>query len=258
MVIMMIGDVVGRRSVEFLASHLWNIRKLHGIDLVVANGENASIGNGLLPADAQDLFAAGVDVITSGNHIWNRRQLYEMLDDSECLLRPHNYPPQNPGRGYCHVRTPKGTVMVINLQGTVYMESLENPFETAQRLLEEKRGDANVVLVDFHAEATSEKRALAEYLDGRITALVGTHTHVATADERVLSGGTAFLTDLGMTGPRDSVLGVDKKAVIKKFLDRTPVRFEQADGPIQMDAAIITADEKTGLASAIERFHILK
>ena len=253
--ILCIGDIVGSAGTEFVERRLWGVRKLFGADFVIANGENASIGNGLLPGDVQRLFDAGVDVLTGGNHTWNRRELHTMLDDCETLLRPHNYP-EAPGSGHVICKTPFGEVEVINLIGLTFMNPLPCPFRTADALLERDAGVTRIRIVDFHAEATSEKRALACYLDGRVTAVVGTHTHVQTADEQILPGGTAFLTDLGMTGPLDSILGVGKQEVLKKFLTGLPVRFQPGAGEVELCGALVEADPATGAALSIERVQL--
>lgn len=256
MKILCIGDVVGSSGTDFITNRLWGIRKLTGADFVVCNGENASPGNGLLPADAQKLFDGGVDVITTGNHVWNRRELYGMLEDNVRLLRPHNYPPEAPGTGIARVKTPYGVVEVVSLMGLVYMASLACPFHMADAILARDKGAVKIRIIDFHAEATSEKKALACYVDGRATAVVGTHTHVQTADEQVLPGGTAFITDLGMTGPTDSILGVGKAEVIEKFLVGLPVRFKPGEGEVVLCGALIEADPETGKAISIERICI--
>ncbi|NLT58122.1 MAG: YmdB family metallophosphoesterase [Clostridiales bacterium] len=248
--ILCIGDIVGPAGTAFVERRLWGIRKLLGADFVIANGENASAGNGLLPADARRLLDSGVDVITGGNHIWRRREIYALLEEESALLRPHNYP-EAPGTGQGIYATAQGRIEVVSLIGQTYMDPIGCPFRTADRLLAAE--GSRLCVVDFHAEATSEKRALAEYLDGRVTAVVGTHTHVQTADEQILKGGTAFITDLGMTGPTDSVLGVASEEVIERFLTGLPVRFRPGEGPVALCGALIEADPETGRACSIER-----
>ena len=252
--ILCIGDIVGKAGTEYIEQRLWGIRKLVGADFVIANGENASPGNGLLPADAKRLHTAGVDVLTSGNHIWNRKEVYPLLDGADNLLRPHNYPTA-PGSGVGVYKTPYGRVEVINLIGLTYLSPLPCPFRTADALLSQTDGAA-VRIVDFHAEATSEKRAMGFYLDGRVTAVVGTHTHVQTADEQILPGGTAYITDLGMTGPVDSVIGVGKEEVLHYFLTGLPVRFQPGAGEVLLCGVLIEADMATGRALSIERIQI--
>lgn len=249
--ILAIGDVVGPCGRSLLERKLWNIRKTMGIDMVVANGENASSGNGLLPGDADALFLSGVDVITSGNHIWNRREIYAYLDEKPHVIRPANYPERSPGAGYCLFDTGAARVLVINLLGNVFIGALDDPFDTADAILA-KGIEADVILVDIHAEATSEKKALACYLDGRVSAVFGTHTHVQTNDAQILAGGTGYLTDLGMTGATDSILGVKKEIVIEKFRSRLPVRFQQAEGEAEIQGLLLDVNEKTGTCRSAE------
>ena len=253
MKILFLGDVVGAAGCTFLEQRLWGVRKLLGADFVVANGENASVGNGLLPADAKRLKNAGVDVITTGNHVFNRWELRALLDEDSALLRPHHYP-QAPGVGYGVYATPFGRVAVINLIGRSFLASVDCPFRTADRLLE-KDPDVAIRVVDFHAETTSEKLALCAYLDGRVTAVVGTHTHVQTADEAVSDAGTATITDLGMTGPVDSILGMGKDEVIERFLTGIPVRLQPGKGEVELCGALVDVDER-GRAHAIERIRL--
>ena len=253
MKILFLGDVVGAAGCAFLEQRLWGVRKLLGADFVVANGENASVGNGLLPGDAKRLKNAGVDVITTGNHVFNRWELRSLLDEDEALLRPHNYP-QAPGTGWGVYATPFGRVAVINLIGRTFLANVDCPFRTADRLLE-KTADVAVRVVDFHAEATSEKLALCAYLDGRVTAVVGTHTHVQTADEAVSPVGTATITDLGMTGPVDSILGMGKQQVLERFLTGIPVRLQPGSGEFELCGALVETDER-GRAQSIERIRL--
>ena len=254
--ILALGDVVGGIGCRFLRKHLPTLKKMKGIDLVIANGENSSDGNGLTPTSAQYLFDSGVDVVTSGNHSFRRKESYEFYDSCPYLLRPANYPPAAPGKGLCIVDMGRIQVGVINLMGIVYMESMESPFDAADRLLAQETLP-KITLVDFHAEATGEKRALAEYLDGRVSAVFGTHTHVQTADECVLEKGTGFLSDLGMTGPIHSVLGVKSELVIQKLRTKMPVRFDFAEGDCHICGAIFSIDEKTGKTMSVERVQIL-
>lgn len=254
--ILCIGDVVGSIGCEFLRAHLPALKKLKNIDLVIANGENSADGNGLTPASAQYLLDSGVDVITTGNHSFRRRESYELYDSCECLIRPANFPAGGaPGRGMCIADLGRFRVAVINLMGTVYLESLRCPFETLDELL--KTPDLpKLCIVDFHAEATGEKRAFGFHADGRVTAVFGTHTHVQTADECILPHGTGYLTDAGMTGTIDSVLGVKPEIIIKKLTTKMPARFDLAKGPCRMDCVLFTADEKTGLCTAVERLRL--
>ncbi len=258
MKILCIGDVVGSLGTEFISKRLWGIRQLLGVDFCIVNGENASPGNGLLPNDAKTILASGADVITTGNHVWNRRELRDMLDDNPLVLRPHNYPSDVPGSGVARVKTPFGIVEVVSLMGLVYMNGgpLACPFKTAKEITAKDKGDVLIRIIDFHAEATSEKKALACYLDGMVTAVVGTHTHVQTADQQILEGGTAFMSDLGMTGPCDSIIGVGKEEVIEKFLYGLPVRFKSGKGDVTLCGALIEVDQNTGKATSIERVEI--
>jgi metallophosphoesterase (TIGR00282 family) len=252
--ILAIGDVVGSIGCRFLRRHLPALKKMKQIDLVIANGENSADGNGLTPVSAQFLFDSGVDVVTTGNHSFRRKESYECYDSCETLLRPANYPSAAPGRGVCVVDMGRVQVGVINLMGVVYMENMDPPFDTADRILSGPL--PKITLVDFHAEATGEKRSLAYYLDGRVSAVFGTHTHVQTADDCILQNGTGYLSDLGMTGPVHSVLGVKPELVIQKMRTRMPVRFDLADGECEMDCALFQVDEKTGRTLSIERLQL--
>lgn len=253
--ILAIGDVVGSIGCRFLRSHLPSIKKMKAIDLVIVNGENSADGNGLTPVSVQYLLDSGADVVTSGNHSFRRRESYSLYDSCETLLRPANFPSAAPGRGFCVVDMGRIQVGVINLIGVVYMESMESPFECADRIL--AQGVPKITLVDFHAEATGEKRSLGWYLDGRVSAVFGTHTHVQTADEGILPKGTGYLTDLGMTGPVNSVLGVKPEIIIQKTLTKMPARFDLADGDCCICGAIFTIDEATGKTTNVERLRIL-
>lgn len=252
--ILAVGDIVGRPGRRAMASLLPGLRRDLELDFVVANGENAAGGIGITPVVAQELLSLGVDLLTMGNHTWGKRESYEYLDAEPRIVRPANYPEGAPGRGWTVVRSRTGVpVGVINLGGRVYADAhLDCPFRAAARILEEMGDEARVVLVDFHGEATSEKVALGHYLDGRVSAVFGTHTHVLTADAKVLPGGTAYLTDLGMTGPADSVIGIRKDIVIEKFLTQMPVRFEVASGPVELCAAVFDIDQDTGRARSAE------
>ncbi len=253
--ILALGDVVGSIGCRFLRKHLHAIKELKGIDLVIANGENSADGNGLTPTSARYLFDSGVDVVTSGNHSFRRRESYEMYDSCPALLRPANFPSAAPGKGFEVIDLGRIQIGVLNLIGVVYMESMESPFDTADRIL--SAGVPKITLVDFHAEATGEKRSLAYYLDGRVSAVFGTHTHVQTADEMILPGGTGYLSDLGMTGPIQSVLGVKPELVIRKMRTKMPVRFDLASGDCHLDGAVFSIDEKSGKTTSIERIQVL-
>jgi len=252
--LLFVGDVVGRPGRQALERRLDRLIDRHHVDLVIANGENAAAGFGLTLDIARELLDAGVDVITSGNHIWDKREIYSYLDSQPRLLRPANYPSASPGRGSGIYATNAGLkVGVINLEGRIFMNPLECPFRTADRLVTELRRETKVILVDIHAEATSEKMALGHYLDGRVSAVIGTHTHVQTADEQILPGGTAYLTDAGMTGARDSVIGICKEIAIEKFITQLPIRFDVAKKSPMLNGVLIDISEDSGQAIAIER-----
>jgi 2',3'-cyclic-nucleotide 2'-phosphodiesterase len=257
--ILFIGDIFGRPGRNIVKDRLPGIVRDRHIDLIIANGENAAAGFGITPALAEELFDLNVDVITTGNHVWDKREIvdyFQTVDGNghgpaRRVLRPANFPADMPGRGLYQGFKGKVPYAVINLQGRVFMASNDDPFRTVDLLL--KRVESAVIIVDMHAEATSEKISLGWYLDGRVTAVIGTHTHVPTADERVLPKGTAYVTDVGMTGPYDGVIGVKKELVVGKFLNGMPVRFEPATGDARLCAVVIDCDEKTGKARSIER-----
>jgi len=250
--ILFIGDIFASPGRRIVAACLGRLISDEKVDLVIANVENAAGGFGITPPLAQELFSLGVDVMTSGNHIWDKREIYDYLDNEPRLLRPANYGNGVPGAGLCTGKARNGApYAVLCLQGRVHMPAIECPFRTADALLAGLPQETRIRFVDFHAEATSEKTAMGWYLDGRVTAVVGTHTHVPTADARVLPGGTAYQTDCGMTGPYDSVIGVDKKTILHRFLTQLPARFEAATGMVELHATVIEADEDTGLARSI-------
>ena len=251
--ILAIGDIIGKPGRNAVKEILPGLCDEHNIDLVVGNGENAAGGLGLTPGTAEDLFDSGVDVITSGNHIWTHNDIIPYLNGELAILRPLNYPPINPGRGYLV----KSNVLIVNLVGRVFMGHVDCPFRAMDQLLVEFEHKSIPIIVDFHAEATSEKVALGRYLDGRVSAVVGTHTHVGTADARILPGGTAYVTDIGMVGPRDSVIGDDPDAVIKRFLTQIPGRLSVGKGEVSFDAILVELDEKTGKALDIQRIQKL-
>jgi metallophosphoesterase (TIGR00282 family) len=258
--VLMIGDVIGKPGRQVLERHLHDLRTTRGIDFVTANGENLAGGMGLTPGTAEILFESGVDVITSGNHIWDKREIYPYLDQTERVLRPLNYGTHDvPGRGWGTYEALDGSELaVINLQGRTFMQPIDNPFTEADRLIDEASEALPAIrLVDFHCEITSEKNALGLYLDGRVSAVVGTHTHTVTADERILPRGTAYQSDLGMTGPLWSVIGFDPKTVLPRFVNALPTRFEVGDGPVVLNAAQIDIDPRSGQAIQIERLQQL-
>jgi 2',3'-cyclic-nucleotide 2'-phosphodiesterase len=255
--ILFIGDVVGRPGRELVRRGLAALVEQHDIDLVIANVENAAAGFGITREVGDQLLAWGVDVMTSGNHIWDRKEAIPYIGAESRLLRPANFPAGVPGRGSCVTRTRRGhTVGVVNVMGRVFMANLDDPFTSVLSEIEALRARARVIFVDFHAEATSEKMAMAWHLDGRVTAVVGTHTHVQTADERILPKGTAYVTDVGMTGPHDSIIGVEIQAALGRFLNGMPARFETATANPRLHAVVVTAEEQTGLATDIERLSL--
>jgi metallophosphoesterase (TIGR00282 family) len=252
--LLMIGDVVGRNGRRAVKVNLEDLRREFDLDFVIANGENAAGGAGITRDTAQELFFSGVDVLTMGNHVWNVKDAFDYIARETRIVRPANYPPGTPGAGYNIFETRrKVKIGVINLAGRVFLQGMDCPFRKADEIIARIKKNTNIVVVDFHAEATSEKVAMGWYLAGRVSAVVGTHTHVQTADERILPGGTAYITDLGMTGPHDSVIGVKKETVIDKFISQMPQRFEVANGPYQFNAALVEIDEFTGEASSIVR-----
>jgi 2',3'-cyclic-nucleotide 2'-phosphodiesterase len=251
--ILFIGDIFGSPGRRIVADHLQDIVSTNSIDLTIANGENAAGGFGITPSIAEDLFGMGVDVLTSGNHIWDKREIFDYLARQPRLLRPGNYP-EAPGSGVYVHRTKSGVdCAVINLQGRVYMPDTDDPFRKADQILAALDPAVKVRFVDFHAEVTSEKMAMGWHLDGRVSAIVGTHTHIPTADTRVLPGGTAYQTDCGMTGPYQSVIGVDTDIILQRFRTSLPVRMEAAKGGAELHAVIVDVDEATGKARAIRR-----
>jgi metallophosphoesterase (TIGR00282 family) len=254
--ILFIGDIFGSPGRRIVADHLQDIVATNRIDLAIANAENSAGGFGITPALAEDLFALGLDVLTSGNHIWDKREIFDYVARQPRLLRPANYP-EAPGSGV-HIYRTKGGIdcAIINLQGRVYMPATDCPFRKADQILQDLDPAVKVKFVDFHAEVTSEKVALGWYLDGRVSAVVGTHTHIPTADTRILPGGTAYQTDCGMTGPYESVIGVQTEIVLQRFLTSLPVRMEAAKARPELHAVIVEVDETTGRARAIRRHAI--
>ncbi len=251
--ILVLGDVVSGIGCDFLRKKLPAFKKLKAIDFCIANGENSATGNGITPDSAEHLFTSGVDFITTGNHVFRRKEVYDYLDENEFLIRPYNLDSSVPGKGLALIDTGRYTLAVINLMGNMYSDCCDNAFRAADRALKEIGSRTNIILVDLHAEATSEKKAMGFYLDGKVSALFGTHTHVLTADERVLPGGTGYITDIGMCGVKDSVLGVDKDIVIGKFRTGMPVRFDSANGSCMINGCIFNIDEKTGKCISAER-----
>ena len=253
--ILLIGDVVGPAGMRALFLHLAQLKKRLRSDLVIANVENAAGGFGLTLAQADELAGYGIDVMTSGNHIWQQGEIWPRLKSDDRLLRPHNYPESVPGKGVCLCPAGGVTVGVLNLEGRVGMSNLRCPFRVAQAEVAKLRKVTPLVVVDVHAESLEEKEALALHLDGTVSAVVGTHTHVQTADQRILPGGTAYLTDLGMTGPRGSVIGMKADVVLRRSLTQMPLKMEVDEGPADICGALLTVDRTTGKAAAIELVH---
>jgi hypothetical protein len=253
----MLGDLVGKAGRDAAQTMLPTLQATYSPHLVVVNGENAAGGLGITPEIASDLLQGGVHVITLGNHTWNKRVIVDYLDEEPRLLRPANYPPGTPGRG-CGLFTASNGIKVgvANLLGRVFLEPLDDPFRTADGILTAFQEQTSVSFFDFHAEATSEKTAFGSYLDGRASAVVGTHTHVQTADERLLPHGTAYITDVGMVGPQDSIIGMNTEIIVKKFLTGVPHRHEVASGPVVLCGIIVDVDDQTGRAARIERIQI--
>jgi metallophosphoesterase (TIGR00282 family) len=254
--LLFIADIVGKPGRAAAEATLAALRSERQIDFVIANCENAAGGFGVTAEIAQGLFDLGIDVLTSGNHIWDKREVYEYLEKEARLLRPANYPPENPGRGVAIGRALGLSIAVVNLQGRVFMPSIDCPFRLmTRRLLKDLEGKVDLIFVDFHAEATAEKIAFGWYVDGRVAAVVGTHTHVQTADARILPGGTAYLTDAGMTGAVDGVIGVRKELAIERFLKQTPNRFEVATENVRCMGVLYEVDEDTRRVTRIEPFN---
>ncbi len=250
MIVLTIGDIIGGPGRRAVKDILPGLREQYGIDFVIANGENVAGGLGLTLKTADELFDAGVDVITSGNHIWAQKEIVPYLDSELPILRPLNYPPGVPGRGFLVFRN---RVVVVNLIGRTFIGNFDCPFRAMDKLLTELNPKPAIIIIDFHAEATSEKMALGRYLDGRVSALLGTHTHVGTIDAQLLPKGTAYVTDIGMTGPVNSVIGDDTETVLSRFLSMIPHRLAVGKGKVAFNAILVTLDEETGLATGIER-----
>lgn len=250
--LLFIGDVVGMGGCEFLMKKLPGYKRENGVDVCIANGENSAQGNGVTPSSCKMLYDSGVDFITLGNHSFKRPEIMDYLDEECAIIRPYNFPDGAPGNGVGIIDKGRFRVAVINLMGTVYLEALNNPFTEIDKALNEIDG-CKTVIVDFHAEATAEKRCLGFYLDGRVTAMLGTHTHIQTADEQILPNGTAYITDVGMTGPVQSVLGIEPELAIRKMKSHLPVRFSNAEGEYAMNACLLEIDEKSGKATSIKR-----
>ncbi len=253
--ILVVGDIVGKPGRAIIKTLLAKIQRENDISFTIANAENAANGRGLTKDIKDELLSLGIDVLTMGNHVWDNKSIFNFIDDEPRLIRPINYPGECPGQGW-HIYQAgfSKRIAVINASGRIYLPALDCPFLTVDEAVKELENQVDYIIVDFHAEATSEKLAFAHYLDGRVSAVLGTHTHVQTADERIFPGGTAYITDLGMTGPVDSILGMEKQPIIDKFLNARPARFEVAGGPAQMQGVILKFDEESNLAVQIDRF----
>jgi len=255
--LLFIGDIVGQPGRNAVKTLLPKLRKQHALDFIIANGENSAGGSGITPKTAEEIFSAGVDVITSGDHLWDQKEVMELLAGEKRFLRPLNYPPEIPGRGsgVFEVRSPADlTIGILNVQGRTFMQPpLDNPFLLAAEEVKKLRELTKIIFVDFHAEATSEKIAFARFLDGQVSAVIGTHTHVQTADEQIFPGGTAYLTDAGFTGPHEGVLGREIEPVVKKFLTGMPQRFEVAKDRVILHGAVVEINDATGRATKIQR-----
>jgi len=251
--IMLVGDVVGRAGRRAFRAITPRLRAERGIDVVIVNGENAAGGKGFTRKALDELYAGGADIVTSGNHVWDKKDVFAFIEEEPFLVRPANYPEGTPGKGYCIFPFKAANIAVLNLSGRSFMPALDCPFQKADEILAGIEGQADIIVLDFHAETTSEKLAMGHYLDGRADIVVGTHTHVQTADERILSGGTAYITDLGMVGSHDSILGVRKDIVIQKFRTGMPVRFEMAEGAAEYAAVIVDIAADGRCAPTIER-----
>jgi metallophosphoesterase (TIGR00282 family) len=257
MKILFVGDIVGKAGRQAIEGVLEKVVSSHKIEFTVANGENAAGGMGITPAIAIEILDQGVDVLTSGNHIWAKKEIVPFLDEELRILRPANYPPKVPGRGSNIFHSRSGQkVGVLNLEGRVFMKHLDCPFRVAEKEVELLRKETNIILVDFHAEATSEKMALGWFLDGKVSAVLGTHTHVQTSDERILDDGTAYISDVGMTGPMDSVIGIRKEIALERILTQIPWKFDVAKEAIELQGVVIDVDSKTGKSENIQRIKV--
>lgn len=255
--ILFIGDIVGKPGREAIQKLLERVISDYRVEFIIANGENAAGGMGITPAIAKEIFDHGIDILTSGNHIWAKKEIFPFLEEERRILRPANYPPQVPGRGVGLFSSRNGEkVGVVNLEGRVFMKHLDCPFRTGEKEVEGLRKETSIIVVDFHAEATSEKVAMGWFLDGRVTAVIGTHTHVQTSDEKILEGGTAYITDAGMTGPQDSVIGIRKQIALNRLLTQIPWKYDVATGVIELQGVVIKVDGVTGKSTGIQRIRV--
>lgn len=253
MKVLFIGDVVGNPGRKALKELINPLKKELNIDFCIANGENSAGGSGITYVVAQEIYKAGIDAITLGNHTWSKREITNFIDEDPRIVRPANYPPQLPGKGSTVIEGPAGKIGIVNVMGRVYMDNIDCPFRAVENEIEYLKSFVKVIIVDIHAEATSEKSAMAWYLDGRVSCVLGTHTHVQTSDERILPFGTGFITDVGMTGPYEGILGVDRNIIIEKFITGMPLKFEIARGSLQFNAVQLDIDEKNGKTLSINR-----
>jgi len=254
MKVLFLGDIVGKPGRKILAEKLGRLKEKEEIDVAIANAENAAGGSGLIPKIAEELFDVGLDILTSGDHIWKKRDIYDVLNTSNRVIRPLNYPEGSPGSGSTVVDIQGvGKIGVINLIGRVFMDAVDCPFKAVEKEVKKIREETSVIIVDIHAEATSEKVAMGWFLDGKVSAVIGTHTHIQTADEKILPNGTAYLTDCGMTGPYESVIGREVDSILRRFVTQLPTRFEVATGGVEIHGAVVDIDEKTGKAKSIKR-----
>ena len=254
MKILLLGDVVGRPGRKIVQQELSNLKNIYGPDLTIANCENASGGNGLTEKNAKEFFEWGIDIITMGNHVWDKREILNYIDNYPHLVRPANYPDPCPGKGYTIYEKNGIFVGVINLSGVIYLNNLNCPFSTIDKVIEEISDQCQIIIVDFHAEATSEKIAMGYYCDGKASLVYGTHTHVQTADKRILPQGTGYLTDIGMTGPYDGILGVDKNIIIGQLISKRPAKYEMAEGAVQINGVVVEINDSTGKCEKLENF----
>lgn len=257
MKILFIGDVVGSPGRDMVKEYLPKLKEKYHPTMTIINGENAAAGKGITEAIYRQFLEWGAQVITMGNHTWDKKEIFEFIDDAKYLIRPANFPENNPGKGIVYLNLNGTLVAVINIQGRTFLPAIDDPFQKIDQLIEEAKQKTNIIFVDFHGEATSEKQAFGWYVDGRVSAVVGTHTHTQTADERILPAGTAYITDVGMTGPYDGILGVERDAVLKRFLTSLPVRFEiTKTGRKQLNGVLITIDTNSGKTEKIQRILI--
>lgn len=254
--VLIIGDICGKPGRQAAMQYIPKLKAEHNIDFVIANGENAAGGVGITKKILHEIYHYGVDVVTTGNHIWDKREIFDFIEDEPYLVRPANYPPGAPGHGYCIFTLGEKKIGVVNLSGRSFMPNMDCPFRKIDEILLVLNPQCDFIILDFHAETTSEKMAMGWYLDGRVTCLVGTHTHIQTADERILPKGTAYITDLGMTGPWNSVLGVDKDLILKKFITGLPVKFDLAVGPNVFCGVILRIDDQMSTVQGLERVMI--